>query len=153
MSASLVDSEAFFKSKCAECGLQNALINSLVLGGINTLAKLAFAVGQPGQAIQSQDVDDFLTQMTGAAPALADAAIAKRLIFEAHTVIIATLKQSVEQRDETAPKKVPAAERNTRLELLRRNVRGVELAGEFDPSHALLDKASDIYDKNVLALS
>lgn len=150
MSASLVDSEAFFKSKCSECGLPAGLINSLVTGGINTLAKLAFAVGQPGQAIQGQEVDDFLTQMTGTAPALAEAAVAKRLIFEAHTVIIATLKQSVEQRDETTPKKVPAAERNTRIELLKRNVRGVELSGEFDPSHALLDKASDIFDKNVL---
>ena len=79
MSASLVDSEAFFKSKCSECGLPAGLINSLVTVGINTLAKLAFAVGQPGQAIQGQEVDDFLTQMTGTAPALAEAAVAKRL--------------------------------------------------------------------------
>lgn len=150
MSISLVDSNAHFKSKCTECGFSGALMRSFETGGIDTLAKLAFSVGQPGQAIDPAEVDTLLGTLTGAPPSIGEAAMVKRLVFESHTIMIATLKQSVEQKDDGVPKRVPAAERTTRMNLLKRTVPGIEISGEYEPSHSLLDKASDVYDKNVV---
>ena len=77
--------------------------------GIDCLSKLAFVIGQPGQPIQNQEVTDFLQNTR--APTLAETAALKRLGFEAHTYLVATLRQQIDQSDETQPRKVAFAER------------------------------------------
>ena len=118
--------------------------------GVDSLSRLAFAIGQPGQPINNTEVDTFLRGALGRAPTLAEAAAIKRVTFEAHTFLVATLRQQVERGDETGPRKVTFAERTTRMAAIRTALAGVPISGELEPAHSLLDRACNIYEQNSL---
>ena len=71
----------------------------------------------------------------------------KRVAFEAQTYLTATLRQAVDKTDDT-PRRIPFAERTTRLEALRMVLGGIGISGEHEPAHALLDKACAMYESN-----
>jgi len=56
----LLESEAQFTARAREIGLSNETVQAVKDAGANTLSTLAFAVGQPGQPIATQEVDNFL---------------------------------------------------------------------------------------------
>ena len=145
---SLLDSSAHFEERCAKLGLTPAFVTALAGSHVDNLSKLAFVIGQPGQPIQNQDVTDFLQNALGRAPTLAETTALKRLGFEAHTYLVATLRQQVDQSDETQPRKVAYAERTQRMDRLRQDLRGLDITGELEPSHGLLDKCCAIFDSN-----
>ena len=58
--ATLLDSEAQFKSRASEIGLSEDNVDSIRQYGVKTLSQLAFAVGQPGQPVSAADIDGFL---------------------------------------------------------------------------------------------
>lgn len=148
--ASLLDSEAQFESRALEIGLAQAVVDQVKRAGVNTLSRLAFAVGQPGQAIVPNDVDNFLQNCLARAPTLAESAGIRRLAFEAQTFLVASLRQVVEQRDDGIPKKIGAAERETRMRALRAELAGLDIQDEHEPSHALLERACQINETNNL---
>ena len=146
---SLLDSSAHFEERCAKLGLNAAFVASLAGAQVDNLSKPAFVIGQPGQPIQNQDVTDFLQNALGRrAATLAETSALKRLGFEAHTYLVATLRQQVDQSDETQPRKVAFAERTQRMDRLRQELRGLDITGELEPSHGLLDKCCAIFDSN-----
>ena len=49
-------------------------------------------------------------------------------------------------------RKVPQAERESRLANLRNRLVGVLIEGHTEPSHALLDLATQLFDQNVLRM-
>ena len=65
----LLESEAQFSSRAIEVGLSDQVIQDLKLAGAGTLSKLAFCVGQPGQPIAANEVDNFLLGALGRPPA------------------------------------------------------------------------------------
>ena len=87
---SLLDSTAHFSDRCARLGLTAGFVAALGAAGVDSLSRLAFIVGQPGQPIQNQDVDDFIQRSLGRAGTIAGASSLKRLTFEAHTYLVAT---------------------------------------------------------------
>ena len=97
--------------------------------GVNHLSALAFAVGQPGQAIVPGEVDAFLQNALGRVATLAESSAVRRLAFEAQTLLVASLRQIVEQRDDGTLKKIGAAERETCMEAIRVR-RALDLGGE-----------------------
>lgn len=103
---SLLDSSAHFEERCAKLGLTPAFVTALAGSHVDNLSKLAFVIGQPGQPIQNQDVTDFLQNALGRAPTLAETTALKRLGFEAHTYLVATLRQQVDQSDEHSHEKL-----------------------------------------------
>ncbi len=137
--ATLLDSEAQFEARALETGLAQAVVS-----------RLAFAVGQPGQAIVPNDVDTFLQTSLGRPATLAESAGVRRLAFEAQTFLVASLRQVVEQRDDGIPKKIGAAERETRMRTLRNELTGLDIQDELEPSHALLERACQINETNNL---
>ena len=86
-------------------------------------------------------------RLAGCRP-LAETSALKRLGFEAHTYLVATLRQQIDQSDDSQPRKVAFAERTQRMERLRNELRGLEIAGELEPAHALLDKCCAMFDSN-----
>eukprot|EP00435_Cladocopium_sp_Y103_P028597 s2289_g7.t1 len=138
---SLLDSTAHFNERCTRLGLTPAFVTALGSAGVTCLSRLAFVVGQPGQAIQNTDVDNFLQRALGRAGTIAESSSLKRLTFEAHTYLFATLRQQVDHTEDSQPRKVAFAERTQRMEALRTDLRGVEISGELEPSHGLLDRA------------
>ena len=147
--ASLVDSTAHFEARLREVGLGDPFLLAIQGAGVNTLSNLAFAVGQPGQPLVNADVTNFLQAALTRLPTLQEVSAIKRVAFEAQTFLVATLRQQVE-RDDTEPRKIPFAERSNRMQQLQRDLTGVSIQGELEPSHGLLEKVCAMYEQNVV---
>ena len=145
---SLLESTAHFEERCLRLGVGQPFVTALAASQVDSLSKLAFVIGQPGQPIQNQDVTDFLQRALGRVPTLAETSALKRLGFEAHTYLVATLRQQIDQSDDSQPRKVAFAERTQRMERLRQDLRGLDIAGEMEPAHSLLDKCCAMFDSN-----
>ena len=146
----LLESEAQFRSRATEIGLSQETIQAIKDAGASTSSALAFAVGQPGTPIVSQEVDNFLRAALGRDPTLAENNGVRRLAFEAQTLLVASLRQVVEHRDDGAPKRIGAAERETRMNAIRAELGGLCIADEYEPSHLLLEKACQVHESNTL---
>ena len=144
---SLVDSSAQFESRMREMGFPPNFIDQVKHHGVRTLSQLAFALGQPGQPIQDATVDAFIQAATHRVSTLSEVANLKRIAFEAQTFLVATLRQSVD-RNEDVPKKIVHAERTARMDLLKRTLVGVNIQGELEPAHCVLDKFSHMFELN-----
>ena len=149
--SNMIDSEAHFRARASETGLAKPVIDAVVDAGANTLSRLAFAIGQPNQPLVSEEVSSFLRGPLGREPSLQEVATLKRLTFEAQTFLIASLRQTVEQTDDSAPRKIAQAERNERMQAVRTALGGLSISGELDPAHSLLDRACAMFDKNTVA--
>ena len=88
----------------------------------------------------------------GRDPTLAESNGIRCLAFEAQTLLVASLRQAVEHRDDGAPKRIGAAEREreTRMNAIRAELGGLCIADEYEPSHLLLEKACQIQESNTL---
>ena len=149
--SSIIDSAAHFDMRCRAIGLSAGALTDLKRHGVTTLASLAFSVGQPGQPIDNTAVDAFLQRaIINVAISVHDTNIVRRLLFESHTLVIASLRQTVEQKEDSAPRKVPQAERNERMEQVKRSLAGISVTGEYDPAHSLLDKATHMFEHNTI---
>lgn len=146
----LLESEAQFASRAKEIGLANDVVEELKNAGVATLSHLAFAVGQPGQALVPAEVDRFLTNVLGRAPLISESTAIRRLAFEAQTLLIASLRQIVEQRDDGTPKRIGTAERESRMNAIKAELGGLTIAEENEPSHALLERACQVHESNNL---
>ena len=146
---SLIDSTAHFESRLKELGLPQAFVDLIKAHGLTTLSQLAFAVGQPGQPLVDNNIDNFVNAASGRHASIAEIAALKRAAFEAQTFLVATLRQTVEKSDDT-PRKIAFAERASRLEALQRAVVGVQISGEHEPAHCVLGKACHMFETNTL---
>ncbi len=114
---------------------------------------LAFAVGSPQAPPSDADLTAFAQTVYGAVPTIGQLANLKRLYFEATTLVIASLKQSV--ANETADqqvtlKKLPIAEKRARAETQAGRLAGLNLVGELEPSHHLVDLANHILETGAM---
>eukprot|EP00435_Cladocopium_sp_Y103_P060549 s295_g22.t1 len=133
-----------------DAGLNATFVESLKRHGVRTLGQLAFAVGQPGQPIQDNSVEQLVQNALGRAPSLQETACVKRAAFEAQTYLTATLRQAVDRSEDSLPRKIPFAERQTRMEALKLGLAGLSISGEHEPAHCLLDRACGMYEANSL---
>ena len=104
-----VDSAPYLIQRAGEISLSSRISDALKAKGVTTLAQLAFCVGQPGQVLNPTDFetwsDALLTGMT-----VGEKASLRRLILEAQTMLVASLKDMAEPSEGAAPKKVGVAE-------------------------------------------
>ena len=144
---SIVDSEAQFDLRLEQTNVPQALRTALKNSGVNTISSLAYAYGQPGQQIASDDFTQWVRQMDPSAT-VGGVSSLKRLLFESQTQLLALLKDQVTNPDPASTKKVPQAEKEAKLANLRNRLSGVLI--EAEPCHSLLDAACQIYDQNIL---
>ncbi|CAE7403202.1 unnamed protein product [Symbiodinium sp. CCMP2592] len=137
---SSVDSAPFFVQRADEISLAKRVVDALKGKGVTTLAQLAFCVGQPGQVLSQTEFDTWSEAML-VGITVGEKASLRRLILEAQTMLVASLKDLAEPAEHASPKKVGVAERNARMDQLRTQLAGVSLTGQLEPSHALLDMA------------
>jgi len=79
---------------------------------------------------------------------LADIAGAKRLLFESQTLVLASLQDLVSLQDQSSVKKVPVAERETKMKIIRQKLCGLLIEGPLEPGHSLLDLAANMLQLN-----
>ena len=144
--ASLVDSEAAFKSRASEVGLTDPEINALITARVNTLARFAFAIVPPGQTASDDAIKNLFL------PAVANAGTvssARRLIFEAHSLLVAQVKQKVDKTDDGTAITLAPAEREHRIESQKGRLQGLRLRGE-ECSHASYNLVLQLQEKDSL---
>ena len=150
--SSIVDSEAQFDLRLEQVNVPAPLRAAVKRAGITTIASLAYAHGQPGQPLVNDDFTNWVRQLDPTASVGGVAAL-KRLLFESQTQLMAALRDQITNPEPSTAKKVPQAERETRLANLRRRLTGVLIEGHSEPSHALLDLATQLYDQNTLKMT
>ena len=121
--ALLLDSEAQFDLRISECKVPDNIRDALEGNGITTLASLSYSFGQPGQVI---DQDAFAAWARSLEPGatLGGVANLRRLVFESQTQLLAILRDQVTSAD-TTTRKIPQAEREARMNLVRQRLTGV----------------------------
>ena len=128
---SFTESKAAFVKRALEVGLAQSEVDHLVASHIDTLSKLAFVLVPPGKVPEDAAVTSLLpsTSNQGSVAGL------KRLLFEAHTLIVSELKQRVEKSEDSAPVSLNGAERETRLEAQKLRLGGLSFQGEEEVAH------------------
>ena len=147
--SSIVDSEAQFDLRLEQVNVPEPVRVAVKNAGIHTIASLAYALGQPGQPINEEAFALWVRRLEPTVTVGGLAAL-KRLLFESQTQLLATLKDQITNPEAVSARKVPQAERESRLANLRRRLTGVLIEGHSEPSHHLLDLATQMYDQNVL---
>ena len=147
---SLIESAAAFKQRCGDIGLPARVTDALVVNGITTLATLSYAHGQPGEAIDDTNFTAWLETVVGSPPTMEEVAKLKRLLFESQTMVIAALRQAVEDPDSSTSKRVPPVERRTRLDEVTKELTGVEMKDELEPAYCLLDAVVKMRESQAL---
>ena len=139
----LLESTATFSQQAARAGLSEPWIQALNRAHMNKLSAIAYAITTPGVAPTTDQARDFLDQMRpGAGPTLSEITAIKRLVFEAQTLTIASLRTAVQSPDDNSAKRVAPAERAARLETQRTRLQGLDLSGPLEPSHWMYDQFS-----------
>ena len=146
---SIVDSKAYFKQRAGEISLEERVVNALNTKGVHTLSQVAFCVGQPGQVLPAEEFDKWAITLI-ADITFGEKASLRRLMLEAQTLLVASLKDIAEHPEGTTSKKVGLAERNARLDKLRNDLTGIDISGELEPSHALLDATMQQWESRTL---
>ena len=113
MASLLTDSEAVLRERAQR--VVPPTIEWLIAQHITTLAKLAFAPGQPGEQPTDERLKA-LIQIGADEPSLGALAAIRHLVFEAQTVMInqTKTKTMIENKEDTV-KEVPPAERRERI--------------------------------------
>ena len=138
--SSLIESEAHFSKRATEVRLSAASLEALRSHGFSTLGQLAYAVGQPGQVIPEAEFSTWSRTHVPAASA-ADLASLRRLLFEAQTLALSQLRLQITE-PESAAKRVPEAERDRRMTLMRAELTGLSIEGPLEPGRKLLDECA-----------
>ena len=140
--ALIIDSAAQFRSRADEVGMQVATRNTFIAAGLNTMSKLAFWINQPGTTPDEAAITAATTALLGAAPTVGDLAAIKRLHFESQAFTLQALKNSIDGpgADIMQPKKIPLAEKESRMTAIRNRLTGIALEGPLEPSTSLLEQ-------------
>ena len=145
------DSEAHFLNRAAEYGLPEDFLTRLKAQGVSTLEHLAFAIFRPGSEFEERAFNDWATDVNGGVPLTIGAAAALRTLhFESEVVLTSTIRASVETPEHGVPKPIPFAEKAARMDDLRARFTGLNIQGNGEPSHTLLDEVCSQFESRVL---
>ena len=137
--ASAPDSQPFFEQHATKIGMEQALLDKFIAGGIRTVSQAAYAATPPGQVLTDERVTALCNTLGEAGPSLAQLTVVKRLLFESQTMSLAHLKANIEQQPESAVRKLPGAERMQRLELQAARLAGLEIKHDLEPAFCVYD--------------
>ncbi|CAE7763397.1 car [Symbiodinium sp. CCMP2592] len=146
VATSFTESKPAFAKRALEVGLAQAEVDHLVSKQVDTLSKLAFVLVPPGKVPEDSAVVGLLPagSSQGAIAGL------KRLLFEAHTLIVSALKQKVERTEESLPLTLDIAEREDRLVSQKTRLGGLTFQGEEEVAHGAYDLVFSMAQKNEL---
>ena len=150
-SNTLLESVAAFEAQAKRAGLNEQWIEAFGRNDLNKLGRLAYAVTTPGAAPTTDQVIEFMNQLrVGVGPTLSEITAVKRVLFEAQTLTIASLRSTVHSPDDASTRRVAPAERSARIEAQRQRLQGLELSGPMEPSHWLYDQFSAMLETGEL---
>ena len=149
--ASTLDSTAVFRARLDALGFTDAEKAVLAANNWDTFGNFSFSCNYvPGAADEAPLVAVGATVFTADPPPAGRMALLRRLFYESFTLMSADLRARAERDDDSAPKKLPVAEREARFTRLSTRLTGLVLKDDLEPSHALIDFCSQMQEDNVL---
>ncbi|CAE7928433.1 unnamed protein product, partial [Symbiodinium necroappetens] len=140
--ASMIDSEAFFASRCERAGLSGQVVKKLKSLGWSTYA--TFACSVLDQNDEKSWIDKVIQPVLG--DDRSDAARLRRMFLEAYTHTAADLKRQTELTEQDAPRRLPPQELDSRLALLQEKILPLKIQGRLEPSHHLINTVCQMVD-------
>jgi len=138
---SLADSTAAFEKQASNLGLEDEWIQGLKRLGIKNLGGLAFACGQPGSPVPEADVRALLDQaVSGKAITVGDVVVMKGLLSRAQA----------DPAADPSTRKMPTAERATRLAAQKLRLTGLDLQGTLEVAHSVYDVINGMVEADTL---
>ena len=145
-----MESSAAFEARASAMGLTQDELDKMKAAGVATYALLAFSCNYTPGGADEKPLLDLAKIVLGDPVPAARLPILRRLFFESYTLAAADLRRRVERTDDAAPLKLPAAERAARRKEQADRLTGLDLAGELEPSHALVDLFVQQAEDNIL---
>ena len=150
-STSAQDSVANFRRQAALVGLDNKWTDALVNHGVDTLGRLAFAVTSPGVPADDAGVTNLLNAALPVEPvSIADLTTLKRMIFEAQTALIGSIRAQADPAADPLQRKLPPAERALRITNQKARLNGIRLEGSMEVGHTVYDAIAGMAEADSL---
>ena len=153
--AAMLDSEAVFQSRLRDLGLPDSDFVKLKANNVNSLGRFAYITTiQPGVAADDSPFVEALLKAlnlrTEADLDMGSLAAYRRLWVESYTVSISEIRNRIEKTDDTAPRRLPQPERNSRRNAQQLKFPGLKIIGNLEPANCLVDFVCAMREENVL---
>ena len=145
---SITESEANFSARAQKLGLSADVLQLVVDGGVNTLAKFAYVSSFiPGQSDETPFVAA-LKELLKRDATVGELSVFRRLHSESYALVAAELKAQVERTTDAPARSLAAPDRADRLARQVQKYPGLTIAGPNEPSDRSVDRCCQMYENN-----
>ena len=144
------DSEAVFKQRAMQMGLEADALNLFVAKGYTTMARFAFSCSYAPGAASDRPFVDMVKETLGRDPTALESSILRRLFSESYANVAADIKNQTEQTEDTSTRKLAPAERAQRLSDQQARLAGLSIRGNYEPGDTLVDRCCNCYEQDRL---
>ena len=152
MAASTLESEAAFKERASQIGIEDRFIEKFVEKEFATFGRYAFSVVYSPHHTDEAPLRNFLTDLLDEAPSGSQLACMRRLFFESHTMALTDARQRVEASPDPAlaTRKLATAERVARQKSQEERLGGLVFTPETTPANHLVDLFVEMGETGIL---
>ena len=144
------DSEAVFKQRAGEIGLETDIVECLTNEGIKTMALFAFSCNFSPGSPDEKPFTDLIRKLLKRDPSTLELSCMRRLFNESYANVASDIKARTEATDETPARRLAPAERASRLKDQQLRLAGISITGQYEPGDTLIDRCISIYDSDRL---
>lgn len=146
---SLVYSTDALRHRALKAGLSSDEVEVIVNNNVRSLAQLAFAITPPGVSPSDEPITNFFA--AHGPINMATISSVKLLIFEAHTLVVANIKNEITKKDDiNVHSSLPAAERDRRLLEQQARLQGLRFRGDEECAYANYDLVFSMMERDSL---
>eukprot|EP00435_Cladocopium_sp_Y103_P041033 s2882_g11.t1 len=153
MAASTLESEAAFKERAAQIGVDDKYIQKFVEKRFASFGRFGFAVPYSPHLADESPLRNFLFELLEEEPSLDQVSCMRRLFFESHAMSLTDARQRVEAAPDpgTAVKRLATAERVARQKEQEQRLGGLIFTPDTTPSNHLVDLFIEMSETGVLS--
>ena len=144
------DSEAVFKQRALQMGLESGVFDLFVQKGYTTMARYAFSCNYSPGSSTDRPFIDMIKDVLGRDATALETSVLCRLFSESYANVAADIKTQTEQTEESATRKLAPAERAQRLKDQQARLSGLNIRGNYEPGDTLVDRCCSCYEQDRL---
>ena len=153
MAASTLESEAAFKDRASQVGIEDRYIEKFVAKNFASFGRYAFCVVYAANSADEAPLRRFLQELLEEDPEPDQMACLRRLYFESHTMALTDARQRVEASPDPAmaTRKLATAERVARQADQQDRLKGLVFTPETIPANHLVDLFVEMCESGILS--
>ena len=144
------DSEAVFKQRALQMGMETAVLDLFIAKGYSTMARFAFSCNYAPGATSDRPFLDMVKETLGRDATALETSILRRLFSESYANVAADIKTQAEQTEDSSSRKLAPAERAQRLQDQQNRLTGLSIRGNYEPGDTLVDRCCSCYKQDRL---